>query len=87
MSDEQQIFAIVPIEMARDRRLGAEAQQVLLALFAARDGATNLVWPGIPWISQVTGLAQGRVENCLEWLCGLGWLCPLNDGGYEVTVP
>lgn len=71
---DQNIFAIAPLEMARDRRLGAPHLRVLLALLAHRSKNGNLEWPTHEWLYRVTGESEYTICKLLDDMEKMGLL-------------
>ena len=91
--EDQHVFAIAPLEMARDRRLGAPHLRVLLALLSFRNKEDNLVWTSRKRLSDITGYTIQNISRYTRELVGLGWLEKDGNGGrsqsvrYRITVP
>lgn len=87
------IFAIVPIEVARDRRLTLMQTRVLIALLSFRNKNTNLVFPRRKLIAERCGYTLANISRTTSELVELGWLQKTGSGGrskasrYRVTVP
>lgn len=90
---KQNQFAIVPIEVATDRRLTLEQTRVLIALFSFRSKNTDTVWPSRAAISERTGMHPSNISTATTALMALGWLEKVGDGGrskatrYTIRVP
>lgn len=87
------IFAIVPIEALKDRRLTLEQLRVLVALFSFRGKNTNTVYPRRQAIAERTGMHLANISSATSALERLGWLTKEGKGGhskatrYTITVP
>ena len=93
MSNDQHIFAIAPLEMARDHRLTAAQYRILLALLSFRNREGNLVWPSRERLAELTGYTVNTISKYTRQLEGIGWLEKDGKGGrsmavrYRITVP
>ena len=93
MSEEIQhhVFAIVPLEAARDRRLSASHYRVLIALLSFRGKDTNLIWPSRERIAAITGYHIDKISRLTTELVRYGWLEKTQRGGraceYRIRVP
>lgn len=90
---DQHIFSIAPLEMARDRRLGAPHLRILLALLSFRNKTGDLVWPKRERLAEITGYQPHNISKYTRQLVDLGWLEKTGSGGrsravrYRITVP
>lgn len=86
-------FALVPIEVIKDKRLTLEQTRVLVALFSFRNKNTNTVWPSRAVIAERTGMHVSNISAATTELVSLGWLVKEGVGGYSkstrytITVP
>lgn len=86
-------FALVPIEVIKDKRLTLEHTRVLIALFSFRNKNTNTVWPSRAAIAERTGMHVSNISSATTDLVNLGWLTKDGVGGYSkstrytITVP
>ena len=93
MSNDINIFAIVPIEVLQDSRLTLWQIKVLVALLSFRNKTTNLTFPSREQISIRTGLHISNVSKTTSELVQLGWLQKEGKGGfskatrYVITLP
>lgn len=93
MSDEHNIFSVVPIEVALDHRLTLRHVRVLIALFSFRSKTTNTVWPKRQTLADRCGFPLTRISTITTELASLGWLEKVGTGGrnapsrYRLTVP
>ena len=93
MADSQHVFAIAPLEMVRDRRLGAPHLRILLALLSFRNREGNLVWPKRERLAEITGYRVQNISKYTGQLEQFGWLEKDGTGGrsmavrYRITVP
>lgn len=77
-------FAVVPMEMARDRRLKARHHAVLLALYLHYNAKTNKpVYPSRRRLSELTGLHLSTVSAVTSELVALGWITKSGKGGFS----
>lgn len=87
------IFAIVPVEAIKDKRLTLEQLRVLVALFSFRGKNTNTVYPRREAIAERTGMHTANISSATSALERLGWLTKEGKGGhskatrYTITVP
>ena len=79
-------FAVVPLEVATDRRLTLEQTRVLIALFSFRNKTTNTVWPSRSEIAQRTGMHPSNISSATTALVALGWLRKEGQGGYSKST-
>ena len=80
-------FAVVPMEMARDRRLKARHHAVLLALYHHYNPKKNApVFPGRKRLSALTGLHLSTVSAVTSDLVALGWITKSGKGGFSSAV-
>lgn len=90
---ESGTFALIPIEVIKDKRLTLEQTRVLIALFSFRGEETNVVWPSREAIAERTGMSLARISEATTALAKLGWLKKSGSGGrsmatrYTITVP
>ena len=76
-------FAVVPMEMARDRRLKTRHHAVLLALYLHYNAKTNKpVYPSRRRLSELTGLHLSTVSAVTSELVALGWITKSGKGGF-----
>ena len=93
MSEDQNIFSVVPIEVALDHRLTLRHVRVLVALFSFRSKTTNTVWPKRETLADRCGFPLTRISTITTELARLGWLEKVGAGGkgapshYKLTVP
>lgn len=86
-------FALVPIEVIKDKRLTLEHTRVLVALFSFRNKSTNTVWPSRAAIAERTGMHVSNISSATTDLVNMGWLTKEGVGGYSkstrytITVP
>lgn len=86
-------FALVPIEVIKDKRLTLEHTRVLVALFSFRNKNTNTVWPSRAAIAERTGMHVSNISSATTDLVNMGWLTKEGVGGYSkstrytITVP
>ena len=91
--DQSPIFAIVPIEVAMDRRLTGWHIRVLIALFSFRRKNTETIWPSRQKLAARTGLHITNISKTTTELVELGWLEKVGAGGrgqfseYRIRVP
>ena len=78
-------FLFAPVEVAIDNNLTLDDTKVLLALFASRDSATNLVWPASIDIVRFLDMPLWDVEASLFHLRELGWVEDYTDKYGRVT--
>jgi hypothetical protein len=77
------IFAYVPIEVIKDKRLTFEQTRVLIGLFSFRNKSTNVCWPSRSALSERTGLHVSNISAATSALEKLGWLTKEGKGGYS----
>lgn len=93
MSNQNNIFAIVPIDILQDSRLTFRQFRILVALLSFRNKSTNLTCPTREQLSERCGLHISHISNTTTELCDLGWLKKTGKGGfskstrYEICVP
>lgn len=80
---KQDQFALIPIEVALDRRLTQRQMRVLIALFSFRNKTTNTVWPSRAAIAARTNMDETRVSIATGDLVKLGWLLKVGEGGHS----
>jgi len=89
----QHLFAIVPIDAARDHRLTAAQYRVLIGLLTFRAKNTDTVWPSRAALAERTGYTITTISKYTRQLESLGWLTKDGAGGrgkstcYRITVP
>lgn len=87
------VFSIIPIEVALDKRLTLEQTRVLIALFSFRGKDSYVVWPSRSLISERTGMHINNISVATTRLMNLGWLVKEGAGGngkstrYTITIP
>ena len=80
-------FAVVPMEMARDRRLKARHIAVLLALYSHYNAKKNApVFPGRNRLRSLTGLHVSTISAVTAELVALGWINKSGTGGFSKTT-
>ena len=80
---KQDQFALIPIEVALDRRLTQRQMRVLIALFSFRNKTTNTVWPSRAAIAARTNMDETRISVATSDLVKLGWLLKVGEGGHS----
>ena len=80
---KQDQFALIPIEVALDRRLTQRQMRVLIALFSFRSKTTNTVWPSRAAIAARTNMDETRISVATSDLVKLGWLLKVGEGGHS----
>lgn len=80
---KQDQFALIPIEVALDRRLTQRQMRVLIALFSFRNKNTNTVWPSRAAIAARTNMDETRISVATSDLVKLGWLLKVGEGGHS----
>lgn len=80
---KQDQFALIPIEVALDRRLTQRQMRVLIALFSFRGKNTNTVWPSRASIASRTNMDETRISVATTDLVKLGWLLKVGEGGHS----
>lgn len=84
-------FAIIPWEVAADRRLTSRHLRVLIALLSFRSQDTGPFWATRDQISERSGLPLTRISAVTTELEGLGWLRKEGKGRtatrYYFSVP
>lgn len=84
-------FAIVPWEVAADKRLTQRHLRVLIALLSFRRRDTGLFFATRAQIAERCGLPETRISNATTELEALGWLVKHGAGRvavrYEFKVP
>lgn len=76
-------FAIVPIEILADRRLGLWHIKVLIGLLSFRSKNTDTVFPSREALSERIGIHPSNISKTTTELVELGWLEKVGDGGYS----
>ena len=76
-------FALVPIEVIKDKRLTFEQTRVLIGLFSFRNKNTDVCWPSRAALSERTGLHVSNISSATSALEKLGWLTKQGRGGYS----
>lgn len=84
-------FAIIPWEVASDRRLTSRHLRVLIALLSFRSQDTGPFWATRQQISERCGLRLTRISEVTTELEGMGWLKKIGSGHvatrYLFSVP
>ena len=77
-------FAVIPMEMARDRRLKARHLVVLMALFHHYNAKRRQpVFPGRKKLSALTGLHMSTISAVTAELVAQGWITKSGKGGFS----
>jgi len=79
-------FSLVPIDVARDKRLTLEQTRVLIALFSFRNRVTDTVWPSRVAISERTGMHISNISQATSALVELGWISKVGEGGFSKST-
>lgn len=79
-------FSLVPIDVARDKRLTLEQTRVLIALFSFRNRVTDTVWPSRVAISERTGMHISNISQATSALVELGWISKIGEGGFSKST-
>jgi DNA-binding transcriptional regulator YhcF (GntR family) len=86
-------FAIVPIEILADRRLGLWHIKVLIGLLSFRNKNTDMIFPSREALSERIGIHPSNISKTTSELVELGWLEKIGEGGfskssrYKILVP
>ncbi|CAN0493581.1 unnamed protein product, partial [Discosporangium mesarthrocarpum] len=86
-------FAIVPVEVALDDRLGKMHIKVLIAVLSIRDRKADTVWVKREKIAQRCGYNEQTVSKVTSQLVELGWMEKMGRGGfskpceYRIKIP
>ncbi|WP_426994471.1 helix-turn-helix domain-containing protein [Methylomonas sp. CM2] len=68
------IFAIVPLEAVKDKRMTLETLRVLITLLSFRAKNTDLVWPKRSQMAERCGMHESNISKATRRLVELGWL-------------
>lgn len=80
------LFALVPVEVIRDRRLTLEQMRVLIALLSFRNKEGDAVWPSRKKIAERTGMHPVNISKATSALVQLGWLEKNGKGGHSKST-